>query len=131
MVVIFTVECARAWPPPAGTYQPTCQKSARFQRGAGSWEEVLGRGGEGSRRLMWTRRVEWARASTRASSPRAGGRKFLFLGADKVGLEAEGSRREEEEEEEDSSPRAVTFPGGLGRPRHRSAAHRFHTHHGT
>ena len=40
--------------------------------------------------LMWTRRVEWARASARQTTgwSRVGGWKFLFLGADKISLEA-------------------------------------------
>ena len=55
-----------------------------------SWEEVLGRGGEGSRTLMWTRRVEWERAALHPTnpSPRAGGWKFGFLPGDKMRLAA-------------------------------------------
>ena len=55
--IILTVESAPAWPPPAGTCQPTCPQTGRFRGGACSRLEVLGRAGEGSRRLMWTRRV--------------------------------------------------------------------------
>ena len=86
LVIILTVESAPACPPPAGHLPAHLPPNRQIQGGAGSWEEVLGRGGEGSRRLMWTRRVEWARASARPTpaSPRAGGRKFLFLPADKI-----------------------------------------------
>ena len=43
--------------------------------------------------LMWTRRVEWARASARQTtgSSRAGGWKFLFLARDKIFVEAVAS----------------------------------------
>eukprot|EP00964_Phaeocystis_antarctica_P084228 scaffold53019_cov71-Phaeocystis_antarctica.AAC.1 len=56
-------------------------------------EDVLGRGGEGSRTLMWTRRVECAGPSARpmSASPRAGGWKFLLLGSNKISLEGPGS----------------------------------------
>eukprot|EP00964_Phaeocystis_antarctica_P081700 scaffold51130_cov34-Phaeocystis_antarctica.AAC.1 len=55
--------------------------------------DVLGRGGEGPRTLMWTRRVECAGASARptSASSRAGGWKFLFLARDKIWLEAPAS----------------------------------------
>ena len=64
-MVIFTVESARAWLPPAGHLPAHLPPNRQIQGAAWSREEVLGRGGEGSRRLMWTRRVEWARASAR------------------------------------------------------------------
>ena len=55
--------------------------------------DVLGRGGEGSRTLMWTRRVECAGASARQTtgSSRVGGWKFLFLKRQQIFTEAVAS----------------------------------------
>jgi hypothetical protein len=109
LVAILTVESAPACPPPAGTCQPTCPENGGFRGGAGSWEDDLGRGGEGSRTLMWTRRVECAGPSARPAraSSCAGRWKFLFLERDKLRLEGPAS----------------DLPWGPGRPPHRSAAH--------
>eukprot|EP00964_Phaeocystis_antarctica_P106425 scaffold71293_cov31-Phaeocystis_antarctica.AAC.2 len=56
-------------------------------------EDHIGRGGEGSRTLMWTRRVECAGPSARptSASSRAGWWKFLFLASDKISGEGPAS----------------------------------------
>jgi hypothetical protein len=59
-VIILTVESAPAWPPPACTCQPTPARKTAELGGCRFTEDVFGKGGEGSRRLMWTRRVECA-----------------------------------------------------------------------
>ena len=72
------------------TCQPSSQEGEAFGGGEWSREEVLGRGGEGSRRLMWTLRVEWERASLHSTkaSPRAGGWKFAVFPHELMQLEA-------------------------------------------
>ena len=72
---------AAAWSLLDAPASPAARRVRRFWGGEWSWEEVLGRGGEGLHRLMWTLRVEWERASLHSTkaSPRAGGWKFAVF----------------------------------------------------